>query len=142
MVAATMAEPSPLGLRIIRARKELGWSQATLARQAGVTRGWVSLVEKGDIDDPGEDRLSQLARALRTTTRFLRHGDAEGFALTIEPDELQEYTAFGSLPRPLRRTVLRIAGMFLEETPDTDAGTAGDAAGREDGGNPREEDGG
>lgn len=39
--------PNELGLAIRSRRKELGWDQATLAKQVGVTRQWVIDIEKG-----------------------------------------------------------------------------------------------
>lgn len=39
--------PKELGLAIRSRRKELGWDQATLAKQVGVTRQWVIDIEKG-----------------------------------------------------------------------------------------------
>src|SRR5690606_21354188 len=39
--------PNELGLAIRSRRKELGWDQATLAKQVGVTRQWVIEIEKG-----------------------------------------------------------------------------------------------
>ncbi len=39
--------PNELGLAIRSRRKALGWDQATLARQVGVTRQWVIDIEKG-----------------------------------------------------------------------------------------------
>lgn len=39
--------PRELGLTIRSRRKELGWDQATLAAQVGVTRQWVIDIEKG-----------------------------------------------------------------------------------------------
>ncbi|MCE7031564.1 helix-turn-helix transcriptional regulator [Lysobacter sp. GX 14042] len=39
--------PRELGLAIRSRRKELGWGQATLAEQVGVTRQWIIDIEKG-----------------------------------------------------------------------------------------------
>ncbi|PKM10030.1 MAG: hypothetical protein CVV15_07210, partial [Gammaproteobacteria bacterium HGW-Gammaproteobacteria-5] len=39
--------PKELGLAIRSRRKALGWDQATLAKQVGVTRQWVIDIEKG-----------------------------------------------------------------------------------------------
>lgn len=44
---ATVQTPKELGLAIRARRKEIGWDQATLAEQTGVTRQWVIDIEKG-----------------------------------------------------------------------------------------------
>lgn len=44
-------------------RRELRYSQAAVAERAGVSRNYVSLVERGEVN-PTLDGLSRLARAL------------------------------------------------------------------------------
>lgn len=62
--------PKELGLAVRSRRKELGWDQATLAHQIGVTRQWVIDIEKGKP-------RAELALAMRAV-RVL------GMSLTVE----------------------------------------------------------
>lgn len=59
-----------LGLAIRARRKDLGWDQASLAKQAGVTRQWIIDIEKGKP----RAELALTLRALRVL----------GLALTLE----------------------------------------------------------
>ena len=59
--------PKELGLAIRARRKELGWDQATLAAQVGVTRQWVIEMEKGKP----RVELDLALRALRALGLFL-----------------------------------------------------------------------
>ena len=78
--------PNELGLAIRSRRKALGWDQATLARQVGVTRQWVIDIEKGKP-------RAELALAMRAV-RVL------GLSLNVDakPEESVGQTRTGSQP--------------------------------------------
>jgi transcriptional regulator with XRE-family HTH domain len=55
--------PRQIGQRLARARKARGLSRYALAKQAGVSRVHVAILEKGEAD-PTVGMLAKLARAL------------------------------------------------------------------------------
>ena len=57
-----------LGQRIAALRRANGWSQRRLAEAAGVSHGYVALLELGRLPSPGKFRLDALARALNLRT--------------------------------------------------------------------------
>jgi SOS-response transcriptional repressor LexA len=61
-------DPHTLGLRIAGLRRAHGWSQRRLAEAAGVSHGYVALLELGRLPSPGKFRLDAIARALDLRT--------------------------------------------------------------------------
>src|SRR5882762_7627847 len=62
------ADPLALGQRIAGLRRAAGWSQRRLAEAAGVSHGYVALLELGRLPSPGKFRLDAVARALNLRT--------------------------------------------------------------------------
>src|SRR5579859_4347581 len=62
------ADPHTLGQRIAGLRHAAGWSQRRLAEAAGVSHGYVALLELGRLPSPGKFRLDAVARALNLRT--------------------------------------------------------------------------
>jgi SOS-response transcriptional repressor LexA len=62
------ADPHLLGQRIAGLRQALGWSQRRLAEAAGVSHGYIALIELGRLPSPGKFRLDAIARALGLRT--------------------------------------------------------------------------
>lgn len=62
---------SPLTLRIKELRERRGWSQAELARRAGVAQPIVNRLERGKTRTPSLDNLEKLADALGVSPRAL-----------------------------------------------------------------------
>src|SRR5436305_14609738 len=62
------ADPHALGLRIAGLRHAAGWSQRRLAETAGVSHGYIALLELGRLPSPGKFRLDAVARALNLRT--------------------------------------------------------------------------
>ena len=61
-------EPRALGQRIVALRRAQGWSQRRLAEAAGVSNGYIALLELGRLPSPGKFRLDAVARALNLRT--------------------------------------------------------------------------
>src|SRR5262252_3160364 len=61
-------DPPALGRRIASLRRASGWSQRRLAEVAGVSHGYVALLELGRLPSPGKFRLDAVARALNLRT--------------------------------------------------------------------------
>jgi SOS-response transcriptional repressor LexA/DNA-binding XRE family transcriptional regulator len=61
-------DPHVLGQRIAGLRHAHGWSQRRLAEVAGVSHGYVALLELGRLPSPGKFRLDAIARALDLRT--------------------------------------------------------------------------
>ena len=62
------SEPHALGQRIAALRRAQGWSQRRLAEAAGVSHGYVALLELGRLPSPGKFRLDAIAHALDLRT--------------------------------------------------------------------------
>src|SRR5438552_11879077 len=65
--AATL-DAHRLGQRIASLRHANGWSQRRLAEAAGVSHGYIALLELGRLPSPGKFRLDAVARALNLRT--------------------------------------------------------------------------
>jgi ribosome-binding protein aMBF1 (putative translation factor) len=63
--------PRTLGERIRAARTAKGWSLHELARQAGVERKWIRLLESGERSNASLDIATKLAVALDVTVGYL-----------------------------------------------------------------------
>jgi SOS-response transcriptional repressor LexA len=61
-------DPRELGQRIASLRHANGWSQRRLADAAGVSHGYIALLELGRLPSPGKFRLDAVARALNLRT--------------------------------------------------------------------------
>ncbi|MCA1648094.1 MAG: helix-turn-helix domain-containing protein [Chloroflexi bacterium] len=61
-------DPHTLGQRIAALRHQHGWSQRRLAEAAGVSHGYIALLELGRLPSPGKFRLDAVARALNLRT--------------------------------------------------------------------------
>src|SRR5579864_8166033 len=66
-----------LGQRIAALRREHGWSQRRLAEAAGVSHGYIALLELGRLPSPGKFRLDAVARALNLRTSAALTATAE-----------------------------------------------------------------
>lgn len=69
--ASSVAPGDPTGRRIApvlaRWRRELGWTQDELAGRAGISRGYLSRLERGVPERPGLDVLSRVCAAMGHT---------------------------------------------------------------------------
>jgi SOS-response transcriptional repressor LexA len=70
-------------------RKELGLSQADLARAVGVSRGSVNKWEKGDISIKSNN-LPPLAKALKCDVNWLLNGQESPDPKTAEPSNVEK----------------------------------------------------
>jgi len=74
-------------------------TQGQLAIRARVDRSWVSLLERGGIDEPGSDKLSRIGRVFGKTADYLLSGRGNG-----DPDprldaQLGEFRGFSDTVR-------------------------------------------
>ncbi|MBN1316699.1 MAG: helix-turn-helix transcriptional regulator [Anaerolineales bacterium] len=60
-------DPYDLGRQVLQRRKEIGLSQGGLAEKAGISRNYVSLIERGEARNVSTKMVGQLAIALDTT---------------------------------------------------------------------------
>jgi SOS-response transcriptional repressor LexA len=67
-VDAGRLDARALGQRIASLRRAGGWSQRRLAEAAGVSHGYIALLELGRLSSPGKLRLDAVARALNLRT--------------------------------------------------------------------------
>jgi SOS-response transcriptional repressor LexA len=89
-----------LGQRIATLRRESGWSQRRLAEAAGVSHGYIALLELGRLPSPGKFRLDAVARALNLrTSDALTAPQPPSYAATPARGPTQPTPP--SLPQPL-----------------------------------------
>ena len=62
------ADPRTIGQHIAALRRGNGWSQRHLADAAGVSHGYIGLLERGQLPNPSKRRLDAIARALQLRT--------------------------------------------------------------------------
>jgi SOS-response transcriptional repressor LexA len=81
-VVTRTLDPRELGQRVAVLRHAHGWSQRRLADAAGVSHGYIALLELGRLASPGKFRLDAVARALNLRTSDALTGP---LAPTLEP---------------------------------------------------------
>src|SRR5215470_9103482 len=109
-------DPHALGERIAMLRRASGWSQRRLAEEAGVSHGYIALLELGRLPSPGKFRLDAVARALN-----LRTSDA--LISTLPPTAEDAWPPQPPLARRLATrapltTVATVAPTPTSETPN------------------------
>lgn len=78
-----------LGKRIREVRASRGWTLDQLAKEAGLTKGFLSQVENGKAPTPSGRVLLAIARALGASVDWLLTGKAEGEVTeTVRPIEI------------------------------------------------------
>lgn len=77
------------GYQVLRRRKSLGLSQTALARQAELSRNYVSLIERGEAGNISISVLERLADALGTTSAELTGQSQQGNI--VIPPALREF---------------------------------------------------
>ncbi len=109
MLGNVPTDPLTLGQRIAGLRHQHGWSQRRLAEAAGVSHGYIALLELGRLPSPGKFRLDAVARALslRTSDALLGPAPPPEFEVPATPTQRQ---------RP--PTVLRFAPANTFEPPE------------------------
>ena len=115
--------------QVIRSlREEKGWSQETLALEAGMATSHVSRIERGERR-LATSRLDALAAALGTSSAVV-YAKLEGLPIPATPREQDgdlkvDYSAeamelrntFRWLPLPSRRLVVDFAHMLAKQSP-------------------------
>src|SRR3712207_917822 len=98
MPATPLAEvPMPLGEQIRKRREEKNVSAAELARQAGISKGYISQIEQDGTVRPSADVLYRLATALGTTVADLLERQVRPASRAV-PASLREFAAEEALP--------------------------------------------
>ena len=94
-----------LGRQVLMRRKELDLTQGELAEQAGISRNYISLIERGEARNVSVNVLHELATVLGTTPAEL--SGQSGWADTLIPPSLREFAlqkdlSFGIVDRLAR----------------------------------------
>lgn len=97
-----------IGLRVERLRTENGFTQGQVATYAKVDRTWVSKLERGEIDDPGADKLMRVAQVFGVSLEYLITG--RGPAPVNDTDE----GWFKALPLVAKRFVRQTGEAALQ----------------------------
>jgi transcriptional regulator with XRE-family HTH domain len=79
-----------LGRQVLSRRKEKHWSQGELGDLAGISRNYVSLIERGEADSVSMKVIHQLAVAFGVTVARLT-GEVEDQSMVMIPPELREF---------------------------------------------------
>lgn len=105
-----------LGDRIRQRREDKEWSAIELARQASVSKGYVSELESGRAARPSGDVLYRLATALGTTVADLLEQEIRPVARDVSA-ALRDFAAESDLPEEDVRMLAQIR--FRGEQPAT-----------------------
>jgi transcriptional regulator with XRE-family HTH domain len=85
-------------------------NQADLAKRAGISVSYLSLLERNERKDPTLSTVQQLAEALKMPSGILFFLAADSTELAGLPDELQEKLSFAALKmlneKPAEETLL------------------------------------
>lgn len=79
-----------LGRQVLTRRKEKRWSQEELGELAGISRNYVSLIERGEADSISMKVINQLAVAFGVTVAQLT-GEVGDQSMVMIPPELREF---------------------------------------------------
>ena len=90
--------PGPLGRRLRALRSEQQLSLSELARLSGVSKGYLSLIERSDAARPSAATLFALAEALGVSVIELYEGCATPIPVVEIPDSLREFGEQADLP--------------------------------------------
>ncbi len=105
-----------LGTRIRQRREEKGLTAAELARQAQISKGYLSEIESGSAARPSADILYRLATALGTSIADLLGKEVRPVTRAI-PDTLQAFATRAQLPTEDVEMLAQIR--FRGEQPET-----------------------
>src|SRR3979490_2902159 len=105
------SDPHTLGLRIAGLRRAHGFTQRRLAEVAGVSHGYIALLELGRLPSPSKFRLDAVARALNMRTSDALLGTAAAPVMKRpEPSDavnvlggLEQLRPAGARPLPVFR---------------------------------------
>lgn len=98
-----------LGRAIALCRKQRSLNQAELAKRAGMSVSYLSLLERNERKDPTLSTVQNLAEALQVPTGilfFLAAEDAELGGLSAELKEKLSFAALTLLNEPVQATLL------------------------------------
>ncbi len=73
----TSEQQAELGRRLLRIRREKGISLTELERRSGITKGYLSQLERGEATNPSFDVVRRIARGLEVALAELA-GEAAG----------------------------------------------------------------
>lgn len=63
--------PKLLGERLLISRRDMGWNQEKLGEAAGISRGHIAKIERGEVPNPTIDVIYRLADALGVSRAYL-----------------------------------------------------------------------
>lgn len=128
-----------LAWRLLRSRRDLEWHQEDLAEKSGISRTYISEIERGRITNVGIEAIFALAAALGVTPQYLLgldddplgEGDAavlkeqsgEYIAVDADTDEerqqlrrlIEDFTALAPRDRTLALAYLRMMRQIEQE---------------------------
>jgi transcriptional regulator with XRE-family HTH domain len=130
------SDPHTLGQRVAHLRRARGLSQRRLAEAAGVSHGYIALLELGRLASPGTFRLDAIARALglRTSESLRSVQDARpgANAAIIDAEVVQPLRAEAPAPNVnVAGTLEQLRGSEARLLPVFRWGSCGDPRDRE-----------
>lgn len=99
-----------LGKRLLLSRRDLGWNQDDLAEKSGISRGYISNIERGRITNVGVEVVFALAEALEVTPAYLL-GLVDDPLANVQESALRE-SGPGHHLDPLDEELLEIVQQF------------------------------
>jgi transcriptional regulator with XRE-family HTH domain len=129
-----MYDVTSLAHRLLLSRRDVKWNQEELAIAAGISRPYISQIERGVVTNVGIDVISALAKALEVSPEYLAGWQEDPLNRIPDEDErvLREerplYQVFSDEERALiedvrklseehRRLLRKFVQLLIEETP-------------------------
>lgn len=97
-----------LAFRVLLSRRDLGWDQETLADKAGISRGYISKLERGYTKNPGIEIIKSLAKALGVSTEYLLGTTDDPLAGLQSEEDDRPIIKPALHPDPLMEELIRI----------------------------------
>lgn len=103
-----------LAYRLFLSRRDLEWDQKDLAERSGISRGYISKIERGKITNVGKDIIKALAKGLGISPAYLS-GFADDPLAGIEDEEEEDTNA------PIDQVAKELLTIYQQLSPDKQA---------------------
>lgn len=105
-----------LGKRIIKLRKDKGFSQSYLAKQVGISYAQIGRYETKGAQPPAEV-LKKIADALDTSVDYLINGNTdEKAASTLKDAELlKQFKEIDQMPENEKATIIKVVSAYIRD---------------------------
>lgn len=102
-----------IAFRVLLSRRDLNWDQEKLAEASGISRGYISKIERGYTANPGVEVIFSLAKALGVSVEYLL-GLTDDPLARIKDEEEEEDNRLPKLDKRTHNLVQNLIAAFTE----------------------------